>query len=291
MCTACSFLSLSTLLTRVSPEELFLDLAVHEADTSTADILAITTGLDVNSLYEVTRSPDHQVSSRVAHGAKTIPPSCWLIPFHYSKQCHMRRSQSCSSVPASCERQWIFNTHPFRIIPVRILSRLIASYLIVPYNAVSHRILPYVLYHIAWFHVASYRTMTSYRIVSRRIVSCRVARIVPYHVFYCDSRPSRFSWCPWFLLVRDPNKSVNYSGQPSNHWACAITSMRWSSTSCPRYHPLTKGSYNIRSFLQPGNFCFKIGRDRHDKNCTNSSHSANWRFLAKVIGREQNSRI
>ena len=41
------------LLLRVPPEKLFLDLAVHQSDTSAADILAITTGLDVNSLYEV----------------------------------------------------------------------------------------------------------------------------------------------------------------------------------------------------------------------------------------------
>ena len=38
---------------RTSPEELFLELAVNSSDTSAADVLAITSGLDVNKLYEV----------------------------------------------------------------------------------------------------------------------------------------------------------------------------------------------------------------------------------------------
>ena len=38
---------------RTSPEKLFLELAVNGTDTSAADILAITSGLDVNKLYEV----------------------------------------------------------------------------------------------------------------------------------------------------------------------------------------------------------------------------------------------
>ena len=38
---------------RMSPEKLFLELAVNSADTSAADVLAITSGLDVNKLYEV----------------------------------------------------------------------------------------------------------------------------------------------------------------------------------------------------------------------------------------------
>ena len=38
---------------KTSPEKLFLELAVNSADTSAADILAITSGLDVNKLYEV----------------------------------------------------------------------------------------------------------------------------------------------------------------------------------------------------------------------------------------------
>lgn len=37
---------------RVSPEELFIDLAVNNVDTTAADRLAIITGLDVNTLYE-----------------------------------------------------------------------------------------------------------------------------------------------------------------------------------------------------------------------------------------------
>jgi len=38
---------------RTSPEKLFLELAVSSSDTSAADVLAITSGLDVNKLYEV----------------------------------------------------------------------------------------------------------------------------------------------------------------------------------------------------------------------------------------------
>ena len=38
---------------KTSPEKLFLELAVNSTDTSAADILAITSGLDVNKLYEV----------------------------------------------------------------------------------------------------------------------------------------------------------------------------------------------------------------------------------------------
>ena len=38
---------------RTSPEKLFLELAVNSTDTSAADVLAITSGLDVNKLYEV----------------------------------------------------------------------------------------------------------------------------------------------------------------------------------------------------------------------------------------------
>lgn len=38
---------------RVSPEELFIELAVNSVDTTAADRLAIITGLDVNTLYEV----------------------------------------------------------------------------------------------------------------------------------------------------------------------------------------------------------------------------------------------
>ena len=38
---------------RTSPEKLFLELAVNSSDTSAADVLAITSGLDVNKLYEV----------------------------------------------------------------------------------------------------------------------------------------------------------------------------------------------------------------------------------------------
>jgi len=38
---------------RTSPEKLFLELAVNSLDTSAADVLAITSGLDVNKLYEV----------------------------------------------------------------------------------------------------------------------------------------------------------------------------------------------------------------------------------------------
>ena len=38
---------------RVSPEELFIELAVNNVDTVAADRLAIITGLDVNTLYEV----------------------------------------------------------------------------------------------------------------------------------------------------------------------------------------------------------------------------------------------
>ena len=38
---------------KTSPETLFLELAVNSANTSAADILAITSGLDVNKLYEV----------------------------------------------------------------------------------------------------------------------------------------------------------------------------------------------------------------------------------------------
>ena len=38
---------------RISPEELFLKLAVNSEDTAAADVLAITAGLDVNKLYEV----------------------------------------------------------------------------------------------------------------------------------------------------------------------------------------------------------------------------------------------
>ena len=38
---------------RTSPETLFLELAVSSSDTSAADVLAITSGLDVNKLYEV----------------------------------------------------------------------------------------------------------------------------------------------------------------------------------------------------------------------------------------------
>ena len=38
---------------KTSPEKLFLELAVNSANTSAADILAITSGLDVNKLYEV----------------------------------------------------------------------------------------------------------------------------------------------------------------------------------------------------------------------------------------------
>ena len=38
---------------RISPEKLFLELAVNRKDTSAADILAIASGLDVNKLYEV----------------------------------------------------------------------------------------------------------------------------------------------------------------------------------------------------------------------------------------------
>ena len=41
---------------KMSPEKLFLELAVNSADTSAADVLAITTGLDVNKLYEVCAS-------------------------------------------------------------------------------------------------------------------------------------------------------------------------------------------------------------------------------------------
>ena len=40
---------------RTSPEKLFFELAVNSADTSAADLLAITSGLDVNKLYQVTR--------------------------------------------------------------------------------------------------------------------------------------------------------------------------------------------------------------------------------------------
>ncbi|XP_015762013.1 PREDICTED: uncharacterized protein LOC107341105 [Acropora digitifera] len=38
---------------KTSPEKLFLELAVNSTDTSAADILAITSGLDVNKLYEM----------------------------------------------------------------------------------------------------------------------------------------------------------------------------------------------------------------------------------------------
>ena len=38
---------------RVSAEELFIELAVNNVDTVAADRLAIITGLDVNTLYEV----------------------------------------------------------------------------------------------------------------------------------------------------------------------------------------------------------------------------------------------
>ena len=38
---------------KTSPEKLFLELAVNSKDTSAADVLAITSGLDVNKLYEV----------------------------------------------------------------------------------------------------------------------------------------------------------------------------------------------------------------------------------------------
>ena len=38
---------------RVSLEELFIELAVNNVDTVAADRLAIITGLDVNTLYEV----------------------------------------------------------------------------------------------------------------------------------------------------------------------------------------------------------------------------------------------
>ncbi|KAL9959343.1 hypothetical protein ACROYT_G032657 [Oculina patagonica] len=38
---------------RTSPEKLFLELAVNSSDTSAADVLAITSGLDVNKLYEM----------------------------------------------------------------------------------------------------------------------------------------------------------------------------------------------------------------------------------------------
>lgn len=38
---------------KTSPEKLFLKLAVNSTDTSAADVLAITSGLDVNKLYEV----------------------------------------------------------------------------------------------------------------------------------------------------------------------------------------------------------------------------------------------
>ncbi|XP_068758844.1 uncharacterized protein [Montipora capricornis] len=38
---------------RISPEKLFLELAVNRKDTSAADILAIASGLDVNKLYEM----------------------------------------------------------------------------------------------------------------------------------------------------------------------------------------------------------------------------------------------
>lgn len=38
----------------VSPEKLFLDLAINNTDNTAADMLAITTGLDVNMLYQVT---------------------------------------------------------------------------------------------------------------------------------------------------------------------------------------------------------------------------------------------
>lgn len=38
---------------RTSPEKLFLELAVNSSDTSAADVLAISSGLDVNKLYEV----------------------------------------------------------------------------------------------------------------------------------------------------------------------------------------------------------------------------------------------
>jgi hypothetical protein len=45
------FLQIS--LDRVSAEELFIELAVNNVDTVAADRLAIITGLDVNTLYEV----------------------------------------------------------------------------------------------------------------------------------------------------------------------------------------------------------------------------------------------
>ena len=38
---------------KTSPEKLFLKLAVNSTDSSAADVLAITSGLDVNKLYEV----------------------------------------------------------------------------------------------------------------------------------------------------------------------------------------------------------------------------------------------
>lgn len=38
---------------KTSPEKLFLELAVNSTDTAAADVLAITSGLDVNKLYEV----------------------------------------------------------------------------------------------------------------------------------------------------------------------------------------------------------------------------------------------
>ena len=50
---ACLFTFVSFYVYRVSPEELFVDLAVNNVDTTAADRLAIITGLDVNTLYEV----------------------------------------------------------------------------------------------------------------------------------------------------------------------------------------------------------------------------------------------
>ena len=57
---------------RTSPEKLFLELAVNSSDTSAADVLAITSGLDVNRLYEVDTSLK---TSLLTHGRKKNPGS------------------------------------------------------------------------------------------------------------------------------------------------------------------------------------------------------------------------
>ncbi|XP_048580642.1 uncharacterized protein LOC5517399 isoform X2 [Nematostella vectensis] len=64
---------------RISPEELFLDLAVHNKNNTAADMLAIISGLDVNLLYQIAAERALQLS-KYEHAMKLYQLS--KCPFH-----------------------------------------------------------------------------------------------------------------------------------------------------------------------------------------------------------------